>query len=113
VTGCSHRSGVKKYCKANDVSTGNLMKHANMCQPKASSASTLVMQKFTGGYSCEGFCWLLLPWIICKNWPYALVEDEELGNIFWMLNSKVQVPCTNTLVGDIKYTPNTLYSDGI
>lgn len=102
LVGCDS-TRMKFFRKANDQSTGNLTKHANLCQPKASTGDVQVMRKFTGGYSREGFRWLLLRWVIAKNRPYTIVQDPELGDIFRMLHSKVDIPCANTLALDIKY----------
>ena len=62
------------------------------------------MEKFAGGctYSREGLCWCLLRWVVCKNRPYTIVNDEELREVFAMLHAKAKIPCANILAGDIK-----------
>ena len=62
------------------------------------------MEKFAGGctYLREGLRWRLLRWVVCKNRPYTIIDDEELRKVFAMLHAKVKIPCANTLAGDIK-----------
>ena len=62
------------------------------------------MEKFAGGctYSREGLRWRLLRWVVCKNRPYTIIDDEELREVFAMLHAKAKIPCANTLAGDIK-----------
>src|SRR5215813_12826870 len=60
-----------------------------------------VMEKFTGGYSREGFRWKIVRWITSKNCPYSIVEDEELVEIFKTLNGKVEIPSAMTVSRDI------------
>ena len=62
------------------------------------------MEKFAGGctYLHEGLHWRLLHWVVHKNRPYTIIDDEELCGVFAMLHAKVKIPCANTLTGDIK-----------
>ena len=62
------------------------------------------MEKFAAGctYLREGLHWRLLRWVVHKNRPYTIVDDEELHEVFAMLHAKAKIPCMNTLAGDIK-----------
>ena len=97
-----YSTGSSRVRKWNDASTGNLRKHIAYCQP--SSKEFQIMEKFAGGctYSREGLHWRLLHWVVRKNRPYTIVNDEELREVFAMLHANLKIPCVNTLAGDIK-----------
>jgi len=62
------------------------------------------MEKFAAGctYSREGLHWRLLRWVVRKNRPYTIVDNEALREVFAMLHGKVKISCVNVLAGDIK-----------
>jgi hypothetical protein len=41
-------------------------------------------------------------WIACHHWPFAIIEDSELVDIFTDLNSKVEVPSQFTVSRDVQ-----------
>jgi hypothetical protein len=41
-------------------------------------------------------------WVAHRHRPFAIVEDDELINIFMDLNNKVEVPSRFTLSRDVK-----------
>jgi len=43
-------------------------------------------------------------WVARRHRPFAIVEDDELIDIFMDLNSKVEVPLQFTLSRDVKET---------
>jgi hypothetical protein len=59
------------------------------------------MEKFAGGYTRERLRWKLLRWVVLKNRPFAIVEDEELVEILAMLNPKVNSPSGQTVGRDV------------
>ena len=64
------------------------------------------MEKIAAGctYSCKGFHWLVMCWVVHKNRPYTIIDDEEVHDIFQMLHANINIPCMNMLVADIKLT---------
>jgi len=51
-------------------------------------------------YTLDGFHLGLVKWVISKCQPFAVVEDEELQDLFWMLHAKVDIPSWITLAKD-------------
>src|SRR6266481_394479 len=100
----TYSTGTSRVQKSNNASTGNLHKHIAFCVPQSNESK--IMEKFAAGctYSHKGFCWLVMCWVVCKNRPYTIIDDEEVYDIFQMLHVNVNIPCANTLVGDIKLT---------
>jgi|SRR5882724_11079445 len=100
----TNRTGLAQVCRLNDSSTGNLHKHIAFCNPPLNKSK--IMEKFGAGctYSHKGFQWLLMHWVVCKNRPYTIIDDEELIEVFESLHGLPIVPCMNTLTGDIKLT---------
>jgi hypothetical protein len=41
-------------------------------------------------------------WVSWCHWPFAIVEDDELIDIFMDLNNKVEVPSRSTVSRDVK-----------
>lgn len=44
----------------------------------------------------------LIQWVVRKHRPFAIIEDEDLLDIFMMLYAKVQVPSAQTISRDIQ-----------
>ncbi len=44
----------------------------------------------------------LMFWVVRCHRPYAIIEDDELLEIFHMLNSKAKIPSARTLSRDIQ-----------
>src|SRR6266481_37095 len=100
----TYSTGTSRVWKLNDTSTGNLCKHIAFCVPQSNKSK--IMKKFAMGctYSCKGFHWLVMHWVVCKNRPYTIIDDEEVCDIFRMLQVNINILCMNTLAGDIKLT---------
>src|SRR6266481_4053144 len=94
----TYSTGTYRVWKSNDTSTGNLRKHIAFCVPQLNESK--IMEKFATGctYSCEGFRWLVMRWVVCKNRPYTIIDDEEVCDIFRMLHANVNILCANMLV---------------
>ena len=41
-------------------------------------------------------------WVSCQHHPFAIVEDDELVDIFKDLNNRVEVPSRSTVSRDVK-----------
>ena len=41
-------------------------------------------------------------WVACRHRPFAIVDNDELVDIFMDLNNKVQVPSSITVSRDVK-----------
>jgi len=63
-----------------------------------------MMEKYGvgGTYSLKGLWWLLMHWVVCKNWPYTIIDNEKLNEVFQFLHGQRNIPHVNTLEGDIK-----------
>src|SRR6266481_4860930 len=74
----TYSTSASRVRKLNDVSTGNLHKHIAFCVAQLNRSK--IMEKFATGYtySCEGFCWLVMHWVVHKNRPYTIIDDEEV-----------------------------------
>jgi len=88
-------------CHEIDSSTLNLNKHIQCCDPGGGQV-VHVMSQFMRGctYTLDGFHLGLVKWVISKCQPFAVVEDEELQDLFWMLHAKVDIPSWITLAKD-------------
>jgi len=88
-----------------DESTSNLLHHADKCVPGAmTQTSTSSITAFAHGstYSYLKFHLKLALWVSRRHQPFAIVEDEELIDIFIDLNNKVEVPSRSTVSRDVK-----------
>lgn len=88
-----------------DESTSNLLRHADKCAPGAmTQTSTSSITSFAHGstYSYPKFRLKLALWVSRRHRPFAIVEDEELIDIFMDLNNKVEVPSRSTVSRDVK-----------
>ncbi|KZT31094.1 hypothetical protein SISSUDRAFT_995525, partial [Sistotremastrum suecicum HHB10207 ss-3] len=88
---------------ANDNSTSNLNSHVKKCEPTATAESRR-MEGFAAGssYRRERMRWMVVQWVAKKNRPLAIIEDEELEDIFRMLYASVHIPCRQTISIDLK-----------
>ena len=80
-------------CRSKDHSTGNLKRHVRECEP-AEMGESKAMAKFVAGftYTREDFRFQIAKWITKHCHPFAIIEDEELLKVFWMLHASVNVP---------------------
>ncbi|KAF8496361.1 hypothetical protein JB92DRAFT_2746923 [Gautieria morchelliformis] len=85
-----------------DESTSNLQRHVNECSPVKSS-ETHVLAAYANGttYSSARMCFLLAKWCAHNHRPCAIIEDEELIQIFKMLYGRVDILSRMTLSQDI------------
>ncbi|KLO09606.1 hypothetical protein SCHPADRAFT_811236, partial [Schizopora paradoxa] len=104
--------GVKKYrfiCKVHpsvkvvraqhDNSTSNLKVHGIKCSPLKKGT----VEEFVPGAKYSKAClrFKLMRWIVRVHRPYAIVEDEDLLDMFRMLYAKVEVPSARTISRDV------------
>jgi hypothetical protein len=86
-----------------DDSTSNLVRHVKNCD-----GGTLVaagsLKDFAHGstYTPHKLRMKLALWIARRHRPFAIVEDNELLDIFKDLNNKVDVPSRHTVSRDIQ-----------
>ena len=86
-----------------DESTSNLVRHADRCTPGATTLTTSISAFAHGStYSYPKFRMKLALWIARCHRPFAIVEDNELIDIFMDLNNKVEVPSRITVSPDVK-----------
>ncbi|KAF8999899.1 hypothetical protein BDZ89DRAFT_894711, partial [Hymenopellis radicata] len=82
-------------------STSNLIRHMNACKPDPTPGTqtklTATMSKYTKG----GLRFRLAKWVTRRHRPDAIVEDDELIEIFEYLNPKVETPSAKTTRRDI------------
>jgi len=84
-------------------STSNLVRHADKCTPGATTVTASITAFAHGSsYSYPKFQLKLALWVARRHRPFAIVEDEELIDIFMDLNNKVEVPSQQTLSRDVK-----------
>ena len=86
-----------------DESTSHLVRHSDKCTPGATTATASIATFAHGStYSYSKFRMKLALWVARHHWPFAIVEDKELINIFMDLNNKVEVPSQKTVSHDVK-----------
>jgi hypothetical protein len=76
-----------------DDSTSNLVRHVKSCNGGISAAASGSITAFAQGstYTPQKFRMKLALWVAHCHWPFAIVEDKELVDIFTDLNNKVEV----------------------
>lgn len=86
-----------------DISTGNLSRHASKCSGHRTKASR-VMEQFTQSstYSPSRLRYMLNLWIVRRHRPFSIVEDAELIEIFQMFCGHVVIPSARTISRDIQ-----------
>jgi len=60
------------------------------------------MEQYSEPCTREARRWGVLRWIVRKNRPFYIIEDEELRDIFRMMKPRAEVPSANTVSKDIK-----------
>jgi hypothetical protein len=86
-----------------DESTSNLVRHADRCTPGATTPTTSISSFAHGStYSYPKFRVKLALWVARRHRPFAIVEDDELIDIFMDLNNKVEVPSRITVSRDVR-----------
>jgi len=86
-----------------DESTSNLVHYADKCAPGATPATTAITAFAHGStYSYPKFRMKLALWVAHHHCLFAIVEDEELVDIFMDLNNKVEVPSHWTVSHDVQ-----------
>ena len=78
-----------------DESTSNLAWHVNSCDPSAASSPAV------STFDVGRFRYLVAAWSARCARPHAIIEDEELCEIFVMLYSAVDVHSHQTVARDI------------
>lgn len=83
--------------------TGNLTQHVKKCAPKPNAESKAINTFMHGStYSRSKMRYKLIRWVVRNHRPFAIVEDEDLLDIFKMLYAEVQVPSARTISRDIQ-----------
>ncbi len=95
----SHPS-IKIVRARHDTSTSNLKNHALKCAPP--KEGTIEEHVPGAKYSKALMRFKLTRWIARRNRPYAIVDDDELQDIFRMLYARVEVPSARTISRDVQ-----------
>jgi len=87
-----------------DDSTSNLVRHVKACDGGVAMARSGSITEFAQGstYTPHRFRMKLALWVARHHRPFAIVEDDELVEIFTDLNNKVEVPSRFTVSRDVK-----------
>jgi hypothetical protein len=86
-----------------DDSTSNLMRHVRECDHIAPAGSGSIIGFAQGSsYTPHKHRMKIALWVARHNRPFAIVEDRELLDIFYDLNSKVVTPSRYTVSRDVK-----------
>jgi hypothetical protein len=83
-----------------DDSTSNLVHHAKACDGGMFALGSGPITAFAQGstYTPHKFRMKLALWVARCHRPFAIVEDNELIDIFMDLNNKVEVPSCVTVI---------------
>ncbi|KAL1941383.1 hypothetical protein VTO73DRAFT_7200 [Trametes versicolor] len=84
-------------------STGNLRWHADYCDPDKTPEAEL-LSTYTHGvtYTAARMQLLLTLWCAWHHCPYAIIEDLEIQEIFWMLYLRVYIPSHTTVSRNVR-----------
>ena len=86
-----------------DESTSNLVRHVDKCSPGDAAASTAIAMFAHGStYSYPKFRMKIALWVSWCHRPFAIIEDDELIDLFRDLYNKVEVPSQSTVSRDVK-----------
>jgi hypothetical protein len=88
-----------------DDSTSNLVRHAKACDGgmiRVGSSGSITAFAQGSTYTPQKFRMKLAIWVARRHRPFAIVEDDELIDIFMDLNNKVEVPSRFTVSRDVK-----------
>jgi hypothetical protein len=69
---------------------------------RAGSSSSITAFAHGSTYTPQKFHMKLAIWVARHHRPFAIVEDDELIDIFMDLNNKVEVPSRFTVSRDVK-----------
>lgn len=87
-----------------DDSTSNLVRHVKACDGGMIGTGSGSITAFAQGstYTPHKLRMKLAIWVARRHRPFAIVEDDELRDIFTDLNNKVEVPSRFTVSRDVK-----------
>jgi hypothetical protein len=87
-----------------DDSTSNLVRHVKSCDGGMTASGSGSITAFAQGstYTPQKFRMKIALWVSRRHRPFAIVEDDELVDIFTDLNNKVEVPSRFTVSRDVK-----------
>src|SRR5882762_5503026 len=108
VRACRSMLTIRYFCRSpsievtrvrHDDSTSNLVRHVKACDGGMIGTGSGSITVFAQGstYTPQKFCMKLAIWVACHHRPFAIIEDDELRDIFTDLNSKVEVPSRFTV----------------
>jgi len=102
----SRNPSISLLCGQFEDSTENLKWHVRQCDPDVMSSSQK-MRAFAYGttYSPTHFRFLLAMWCAHCHWPFKIVLDPELGDIF-QLYDHIDIPHPMTVSHDINQIYN-------
>jgi hypothetical protein len=81
----------------------NLFEHVCKCEPANTQALQQIIAFVKGlTYSAPHFCYLLAVWCAHQLRPFNIVTDNELTDIFHMLDARADVPHPMTVSRDVK-----------
>lgn len=86
-----------------EESTGNLVRHRNLCDPDSTPEVELISAYAHGAaYSPSRVRYLLVMWCARRHRPFTIVEDPEFQELMRMLYAKVQLPSRVTVSRDVR-----------
>src|SRR5882762_8039418 len=100
----SRSPSIKVTRVQHDDSTSNLIRHVKSCDGGTLGSGSSAISAFAQGstYTAHKFWMKLALWVVHRHRPFAIVEDDELVDIFTDLNNKVEVPSRFTVSRDVK-----------
>jgi hypothetical protein len=113
VRACRSMLTIRYFCRSpsikvtrvrHDDSTSNLVRHVKACDGGMIRAGSSSIAAFAQGstYTPQKFRMKLAIWVARHHRPFAIVEDDELIDIFMDLNNRVEVPSRFTVSRDVK-----------
>lgn len=89
--------------KREEDSTTNLLRHVKSCEGQVVDASKSIANYAHGlMYSKAELHYLVSLWVFKCHWPFAIIDDEPLQWILWMLYAKVETPSATMISQDVK-----------
>ena len=89
--------------KCEEDSTMNLLCHVKSCEGQVVDASKSIANYAHGlTYSKAELRYLVSLWVFKCHRPFAIMDDEPLQQILWMLYAKVETPLATTISRDVK-----------
>ncbi|KAF8579800.1 hypothetical protein K439DRAFT_1302275, partial [Ramaria rubella] len=84
-----------------DDTTSNLVLHKERCAPGHEAGQNSIKSFVHGSTYSMGQLWHMV-WVAHRHWPYAIIQDPKLLEIFKMLYEPAQIPSPCTLSQDVQ-----------